>query len=459
MSAEDLYSKVLELSDEHRQSLTALCNVYAHDTLMAHYDGIVRTNAFDTGDDMAAVAIEASRINHACDNNSMHSWNKDLGQVTVYAVRDINPGEEITTNYFGRGMTRNERQTSLRDTYQFNCTCGLCSLPAELSAAMDCKIQRYRDVWENLMVDEGASRHSNNPFQRFRDLEDIVHHKEELGSHTQLYEAYIELSALAIAHSDIARAKAFFQKAYDSYIIEHGTEDSTARELDGIIKGITKSIYIGQSTRWTTTQEETPSQADQSIFENWLWNRNDETARPGRFANLQDRRTFLGIGGLPTRDVYDIEYHQDMALSQRKPVRHWCFVGEIVESATLGEDLKLDVKDVDEHLAFIVFNKDWTQKRYKAPKCQINRTKYNSVENDAGQKEGEGDRMTNESFTQTFSKHDTIVILYAERMNPSSSAGDAIIHMKDTSMVKVERAHIDKSLIKTYHNVRSSRFH
>ncbi|EGG02004.1 uncharacterized protein MELLADRAFT_66658 [Melampsora larici-populina 98AG31] len=49
-------------------------------------------------------------------------------QVSMHAIRDISPGEELTISYRDMKLPRLERQQELED-YGFNCTCSLCSLP------------------------------------------------------------------------------------------------------------------------------------------------------------------------------------------------------------------------------------------------------------------------------------------------------------------------------------------
>lgn len=469
MSSKGLHTKVLKLSDEHMQSFISLSNIHPHDTLAEQYDGIVRTNSFEMGDGLAAVAIEASRINHACDNNSMHCWNENLGQVTVYAIRDIETEEEITTNYVGRGLTRQERQTELQDTYQISCVCGICSLPAELSAAVDRKIERYWAVWTQLKRSHDISRHVRNPLQRFRDLEEVVHHAEELGSYTQLYEAYAEVTALCIAHSDVARAKILFERAYNSYITEHGTEDSTAKECADIREDVTTSDCFGFSTRWKTTEGDIPLAEVQFTFEDWLWKKDDNVIRPSPLADLHDYHTFLGIGGLPTEGLHDIEYHEEVPSNRGKPRRHWCFVGQIMENAVPEDYFELRIKDVDEHMTFAVFHEGRTHaaKRYKTKKNKRKCTETDSVNSAPGgetprletgkdrivkKKEEEGSTLADAKSAQPFSKNDTILILYAERENISETTGEAIVNVTDDSMVKVKANLLNPSRSDTHEN-------
>lgn len=53
---------------------------------------VFMTNAMDTGDG-AAVFERASRFNHCCVPNASFAWNEKLGVETIYATKEIEPGE------------------------------------------------------------------------------------------------------------------------------------------------------------------------------------------------------------------------------------------------------------------------------------------------------------------------------------------------------------------------------
>jgi hypothetical protein len=53
---------------------------------------VFMTNAMDTGEG-AAVFEHASRFNHCCVPNACFAWNEKLGVETIYATKEIEPGE------------------------------------------------------------------------------------------------------------------------------------------------------------------------------------------------------------------------------------------------------------------------------------------------------------------------------------------------------------------------------
>jgi len=60
--------------------------------------------------------VNVSRINHSCKPNAKHTWNSKLGEQTVYAVRLIREGEELTLSYLEGGASV-ERKRELRENF------------------------------------------------------------------------------------------------------------------------------------------------------------------------------------------------------------------------------------------------------------------------------------------------------------------------------------------------------
>jgi SET domain-containing protein len=68
-----------------------------------------------------------SRINHSCSPNAQYSWNEKEGKRRLYAVRDIQKGEEVTIDYVGVDVLQKDRKIHLEQLYGFMCMCELCS--------------------------------------------------------------------------------------------------------------------------------------------------------------------------------------------------------------------------------------------------------------------------------------------------------------------------------------------
>eukprot|EP00747_Dinoflagellata_sp_TGD_P008557 gnl/TRDRNA2_/TRDRNA2_118177_c0_seq1.p1 gnl/TRDRNA2_/TRDRNA2_118177_c0~~gnl/TRDRNA2_/TRDRNA2_118177_c0_seq1.p1 ORF type:complete len:167 (-),score=19.37 gnl/TRDRNA2_/TRDRNA2_118177_c0_seq1:74-508(-) len=65
------------------------------------------------------------RFNHSCDPNARHKIYGD-GRAVVCARRDIEIGEEITIAYVDLQQQREQRLTTLKDQYGFDCSCPHC---------------------------------------------------------------------------------------------------------------------------------------------------------------------------------------------------------------------------------------------------------------------------------------------------------------------------------------------
>ena len=80
--------------------------------------------------DVGGIFPNIARINHSCWANYQQAWNRTREKETAYAVRNIEPGEEITIAYTIGGPSQ-ERKSKLKDFFGFDCGCEICSLPGD----------------------------------------------------------------------------------------------------------------------------------------------------------------------------------------------------------------------------------------------------------------------------------------------------------------------------------------
>ncbi|KAI2465176.1 SET domain-containing protein [Annulohypoxylon bovei var. microspora] len=116
-------------------------------------EDVLRTNAFSyalAGDSHMALYPKVSRINHACHPNAFIRFTPSSLAVSIIALRDIEPGEEINITYVPLGKKREERQIGLRK-WGFNCTCALCTASKAEVAASDYRRQKIKDMREEVM--------------------------------------------------------------------------------------------------------------------------------------------------------------------------------------------------------------------------------------------------------------------------------------------------------------------
>lgn len=117
-----------------------------------------------------AVFSGISRINHSCTPNVAHTWNQVLGVETVYAVRDIAPGEELTIAYVPVVCNgRQQRQAMLSEFYGFECDCIACSIitPEMLQEQEDGRMLWDRRLWLQ-MADQSVAEYEDDPTSMIR---------------------------------------------------------------------------------------------------------------------------------------------------------------------------------------------------------------------------------------------------------------------------------------------------
>lgn len=76
---------------------------------------------------MQAIYENICLINHNCQPNVAWNHVKEFGHEVVYALRNLKKDEELLVNYIEDYLTREERQMLLYNSFQFKCTCDLCS--------------------------------------------------------------------------------------------------------------------------------------------------------------------------------------------------------------------------------------------------------------------------------------------------------------------------------------------
>ncbi|KAJ5312805.1 hypothetical protein N7508_003635 [Penicillium antarcticum] len=98
------------LNQDQMQAFFDLQNRYSEDGLI---EGIMKTNGICSESDAntAGIFLLCSRFNHSCLANAVYSWNTTNSYKTIYAVKNIPQGEEITVSYLA-----NEEWMSSRDS-------------------------------------------------------------------------------------------------------------------------------------------------------------------------------------------------------------------------------------------------------------------------------------------------------------------------------------------------------
>ncbi|KAF7782799.1 hypothetical protein Agabi119p4_2175 [Agaricus bisporus var. burnettii] len=74
------------------------------------------------------VFLKINRCNHSCGPNAAHKWDLTNLSSKLYALRPIQPNEEITIFYTDITQPRDTRRAELNRNHRFLCSCPHCSL-------------------------------------------------------------------------------------------------------------------------------------------------------------------------------------------------------------------------------------------------------------------------------------------------------------------------------------------
>lgn len=335
------------LSEHQRRAFLSMHNIHTYGNAAEQYLGIVRTNALpiETDGSGGGIFLEACRINHACDNNAQKNWNENIKRHTVHALRDIYKGEEITIYYLDVHKNYEARHEALQAKFGFTCLCRLCSLPPEQSQESDRRLDEIYRL-DGLIGRGGIEGILSSPLRTLRYVDQQVRLYNEQGpGDAGLPRAFLDAAQIAIANGDLARGRIFAERAVSGWWTALGGDSTEAIEHGTLARDPSKHKLYGISMKWRTTVDEAPRGLESSDFEDWLWKR-EKPKHLGQLADLRSRATFPGFIDLPDENDVDLDFYESSDMVTYRPRHHWCFLGEIVDFATLVR-LQMEIKDVD----------------------------------------------------------------------------------------------------------------
>lgn len=185
------------------------------------------TNSMNAGESVGIFPTIA-RINHGCSSafNAAYSWREDTKETVVYAFKPIFQGEEILISYTDTKKSRDNRRAYLKQSYNFDCTCSVCSLSPELSKASDARLERMAALreklatWANKSIGGQEATSVINEIWRLGDEEQYLSERGALA-----YDA----AQVAAAHWDRVAAQAWAELAHKWFAIELGVNSVQAK--------------------------------------------------------------------------------------------------------------------------------------------------------------------------------------------------------------------------------------
>lgn len=265
--------EVKSLTKDQQRAFLALQNVQGRKCTPIL--GIVITNMLPLGSsNSGGLFLEASRINHSCQPNAQHTWNDDLGHLTVYALRDIKADCEITISYIsGVSLGYAERQRHLMNAFSFACACELCSLPLLARADSDYRLDQIRSINE----DEGAAadldqvlEHPVESFSQVHRLFELL--REESICDIRMARACFNAFQISAVVGDKARAKVFAERAYAARKMLAGDDNPTTIEFKHLAKRPVDYHLYGERMKCYDDSWEAPRGICGEELEKWLWN-------------------------------------------------------------------------------------------------------------------------------------------------------------------------------------------
>ncbi|KAH7348799.1 hypothetical protein BKA65DRAFT_501459 [Rhexocercosporidium sp. MPI-PUGE-AT-0058] len=232
--------------------------------------GIIRSNAYPLGPDtdVGGLFPDIARINHSCLPNSVQYWNQLLEKQTIYAVRPIAKGEEITTSY-QPGGTSSHRKEVLKEFFKFDCTCELCSLPFDELKASDERISQAEKLDETIGNSKKVYFEPDEVMKCARSLFEL--YEIDGIKDGRLSRLYYDLFQMCNMHRDLARARCFAKYYSDAKKMAEGSDSMNVLEMKTFVKNPQKHESFGSTDKWATKASDVPKGLKPSAFKKWLW--------------------------------------------------------------------------------------------------------------------------------------------------------------------------------------------
>ncbi|CAG8974815.1 hypothetical protein HYALB_00000429 [Hymenoscyphus albidus] len=231
---------------------------------------IIRSNGYPLGasSDVGGVFELTSRINHSCQPNAYHGWNPLLEEHTVYAIRQISAGEEITLAYHYGGPSE-YRKEILKERFGFDCTCSICTLPPSEQKASDDRHVLAQTLDAQIGDAKTVRFNPTKVLQHCKALMRI--YEEEDFKDDRLARLCYDVFQVCNMHSDRARA-AYWAKKYCDAKKRTGGKDSVAfLEMKPFVKKPERHDCFGVTSDWKSDLKEIPKERSGEVWEKWLW--------------------------------------------------------------------------------------------------------------------------------------------------------------------------------------------
>ncbi|KAI2464400.1 SET domain-containing protein [Annulohypoxylon bovei var. microspora] len=221
---QDILEQALkQLPEEQQEEIFSL----ARSTGGEPIEDIFKTNIFgvELGVEIPHLGLYpiASRINHDCKPNVFWRYSMRTLAIEVIAMRDIEPGEEITQSYVPLGLSYHDRTDDLQN-WGFTCTCSLCASSTHQRATSDQHRQQLQHIYHSL--NEGAAGRSNLTAAAIGDLADEMESLvREEGLEAQLLVYYGVVARAHMRVGGLGAARRYVDLCEDLWVRYAGGEE------------------------------------------------------------------------------------------------------------------------------------------------------------------------------------------------------------------------------------------
>ncbi|KAK7053558.1 SET domain-containing protein [Favolaschia claudopus] len=194
------------------------------------------TNVFErlkhftpAGGDSWGLCGTVCRINHVCCSpksrpNVTYSWNNDSEEEELYALTEIQAGQELEVSYVSNASGYEEPLKYLREKYGFDCTCPGCSRPLAEREASGRRIRAYNQFVERLPM--RITLGVENPLAILKDIETQMIVIAEEGFHAEIAERAHDAFEICAGYGDAESARKWEGICGDVHLLYHGYRHS-----------------------------------------------------------------------------------------------------------------------------------------------------------------------------------------------------------------------------------------
>ena len=174
-------------------------------------------------------------MNHVCRPNVGYYFDPSTLTHQAHALRDINPGEELTITYINPSQTRSERQDKLHRHWGFRCTCTSCLQSRPLTDASDSRIALIERLFKELSDYSPVTGHGT---PQMAELLVSLHEQERMNG--PIANAYALAAREWSGIGDVYNAMRYAHLAVEAGLLYEGPHAKDVRDMERLLKDPSK---------------------------------------------------------------------------------------------------------------------------------------------------------------------------------------------------------------------------